>query len=140
MLNVDKKICLVIIRNLISNALIFSKAEGMVKVMISEVKQYEEFAGKKMIEDGLVLSVSDSGIGIPDNEQDKVFSKLFKASNAKDSEVSTGSGLGLHMVQLIINNVGGELWFTSQKGAGSTFYVTFPKFGMARKDGKTSLD
>lgn len=138
-LQADKQMCLVILRNLISNAILFSKEEGVVHVDVREVKQHEEYGYKKLTDDSLVVAISDSGIGIPEADKEKIFSKLFKASNASNDE-SKGAGLGLYIVQLILSKIGGEVWFNSTKDVGSTFYVAFPKSGMPKKEGHTTLD
>lgn len=135
----DKQMCLVILRNLVSNTIFFSKEDGTVHIAISEKKQGEECGSKNLSSDCLVLAISDSGIGIPDEDKDKIFSKLFKASNSTNEE-SKGSGLGLYITQLILSKTGGDIWFTSTKDVGSTFYVAFPKQGMLKKEGRTTLD
>ncbi|MCF7843264.1 HAMP domain-containing histidine kinase [Candidatus Gracilibacteria bacterium] len=138
-LQLDKQICLVIIRNLISNAVIYSKEDSAIRVDIREKKQGEEYGSKILSDDSLVLAVFDSGIGIPQEEQGKVFSKLFKASNVTNEE-SKGAGLGLYIVETILSKIGGSIWFTSVKGQGSTFCVAFPKHGMPKKEGRTMLE
>lgn len=138
-LQADKQICLVLLRNIISNAIFFSKENGIVQITVREMKQGEEYGSKKLLDDSLVLSVADSGIGIPDSDKDKVFSKFFKASNVNADE-SKGSGLSLYITQLILSKIGGEIWFTSTQNVGSTFYLSFPKCGMPRKEGRTTLD
>ncbi len=135
----DKQMCVVILRNLISNAILFSKEEGKVLVSIHEVKQGDECGGEKILEDSLLFSVTDSGIGIPEKDKEKIFSKLYKGSNVAGEE-SKGAGLGLYMTELIVSNVGGAVWFTSTENVGSTFYVTFPKQGMQKKEGTPTLD
>lgn len=139
-ISVDKQICLVLMRNLISNAIIFSKEEGLININIKEFKQGEECEGKNLKDDCLVFSMSDNGIGIPEEDKDKIFSKLFKASNVANNDESKGAGLNLYITKEIVNKVGGDIWCTSTKDVGSTFYVTFPKHGMQRKEGRTTLD
>ena len=138
-LMLDKQICLVIIRALISNAVLFSKEESIVNVRICEMKQGEVCGSKTITDTSLVLSVTDNGIGIPDNEKNQVFSKFFKASNALDNE-GKGAGLSLYIVKLILEKTGGDIWFNSLLNTGSTFYVAFPKAGMQRREGRTTLD
>lgn len=136
---VDKQICLVIVRTLITNAILFSKDESIVKVEICEKNQGEEYGSKTLAEDSLVVSVADFGIGIPEADKAQIFSKFFKASNAINED-SKGAGLGLYIITLILNTTGGDIWFTSEQGIGSTFYVAFPKKGMLGKEGRTTLD
>lgn len=72
------------------------------------------------------LSIKDQGIGIPTLEQDGVFKKFFRASNARNLHFS-GTGLGLYFSKLIIDHHGGKIWFDSTEGRGTTFFVSLPK-------------
>lgn len=136
---VDKQIALVILRSLISNAILFSKNEGQISISIKDLQQGEECGSRKLVDDSLVFSVTDAGVGIPSKDQENIFSKFFKASNAINED-SKGAGLGLYIVQLILSKTGGDVWFVSEENVGSTFYVAFPKSGMTRKEGRTTLD
>ncbi len=139
-ISLDKQICLVIFRNILSNAVLFSKENGTVHVSLKEVKQGEECGTNILQNDSLVVAVADSGIGIPEEDKQHIFSGFFyKASNAGDNN-NAGVGLGLYITKLILEKTGGEIWFTSTKDVGSTFYVAFPKSGMHKKEGKTVLD
>lgn len=83
--------------------------------------------------------VSDSGMGIPNSEKEKIFSKLFRAENARQSETE-GTGLGLYIIKSIIDQSGGEVWFDSEEGKGTKFYISFPISGMKKKEGFKNLD
>jgi signal transduction histidine kinase len=72
-----------------------------------------------------VITVSDTGIGIPEEEQEKVFTKIFRATNAK-SEVPDGTGLGLYIVREAIRVMGGDVVFVSKQNSGTTFTITLP--------------
>jgi signal transduction histidine kinase len=65
------------------------------------------------------LSVQDTGKGIAAGERDKVFTPYF---TTKD----TGTGLGLPIVERIVNDHGGTIWINSAEGAGTTFFIDFP--------------
>jgi signal transduction histidine kinase len=69
--------------------------------------------------------VKDTGWGIPQSQQAKVFTKLFRADNVLNSEVIS-VGLGLHLVKLMVTGLGGKIWFESKENQGSTFYVELP--------------
>jgi two-component system, OmpR family, phosphate regulon sensor histidine kinase PhoR len=138
-LPLDKQIAFVLMRSLISNAIIFSKEGSEIKITLKEAKQHEMVSGLEIPEDSLVVSVQDSGIGIPKSEQEKIFSKLFKASNARSYD-ENGSGLSLYIVRSILSKTGGASWFTSLENVGTTFYIAFPKAGMSKKSGKVNLD
>lgn len=100
-----------IIRNLLSNALKFSHSGGMVHI------------DAKAVEDGqIVISISDSGVGIAPDRQKKIFSggheSLLGTWNEK------GTGIGLLLSQEYIAENGGKLWLESEEGKGTTFYFS----------------
>ena len=70
-------------------------------------------------------SVRDSGIGIPAASQSKLFEKFYRAENVLALETE-GTGLGLYLVRLIMEQLEGRVWCTSEEGAGSTFVFTLP--------------
>lgn len=101
--------------NLIDNAVKYTK-EGQVRVELS----------KK--EDRIIIAVSDSGIGIPQADQPKIFEKFARAKNAAEL-YTDGSGLGLFIVKAIIEaHEGGKIWFESEENKGTTFYVSLPAY------------
>jgi len=102
-----------VFNNLISNAAKYSNQGGTVEL------KYEKKG------DRLVISVRDEGLGIPKDQQDKIFSKLFRANNAISSEIE-GTGLGLYIVKYIIDSHKGKIWFESEEGKGTTFFVELP--------------
>lgn len=75
-----------------------------------------------------VFSVKDSGIGIPLEEQKKVFERFYRASNAKALKPD-GTGLGLYIADLLARKLGGKVTFESEEGKGSIFYLHIPKIG-----------
>ena len=101
------------IENILSNAIKYTTENGNVTIIIAKVKNKVRIA------------ISDTGIGIPENQQKNMFSKFFRAENAilKDPE---GSGLGLSVVKSFIEEVGGEITFKSVEGKGTTFFITLP--------------
>ena len=99
--------------NLIENALNYTPDGGSVTV-------------KARGDDGqLIISVSDTGIGIPLADQPYVFDKFYRAANARDD--FTGTGLGLSIVKSIVENHNGRIWVDSKPGAGATFTVVLPQ-------------
>jgi two-component system, sensor histidine kinase and response regulator len=102
-----------VLRNLLSNALKYTKKGGQV-VVSSELKD-------KVI----VISVKDSGIGIPPELAGKIFSiKEVVSRKGTDGEASTG--LGLILCKSFIEKNNGNLWFDTTEGKGTTFYVSLP--------------
>jgi PAS domain S-box-containing protein len=99
--------------NLISNAIKYTPENGHV-----HIHSHTE-AGHR------VISVSDTGMGIPPDEQEHIFSKIFRASNAK-AEVAEGTGLGLYIAREAVRVMGGEVTFVSTVGEGTTFTVLLP--------------
>ncbi len=99
--------------NLVENAIKFSPSNGQVEVRVRA-------------EDGnLVFQVADSGVGIAEELQPRVFDRFYRA-NQKGTEHVTGSGLGLSLVKTIVENHRGKVTLTSQVGVGTTFTVTVP--------------
>lgn len=124
--NVDPKLFLIILQNLLSNSVKYTETGGRITLTIKENKG------------NLLITVADSGIGIPANQQGQIFDKLSRADNAKKIDPD-GSGLGLYIVKEIIAYAGGKVWFKSTQGKGSTFFVSLPLSGMHQKIGSKSL-
>lgn len=83
--------------------------------------------------DDYVLSVSDSGIGIPIEDQPRIFEKFFRATDATRL-ITEGTGIGLYISKMIVEVSGGKIWFESKgKDQGSTFFVSFPVTGTGKK-------
>jgi PAS domain S-box-containing protein len=104
-----------VLANLIGNAIKYSPQGGPVIV-----KLWEEG------EAGMVgISIADRGIGIPDTQQAQIFGRFMRADNAVAWGIS-GTGLGLYICRELVQRHGGQLWFESHEGAGSTFFLTLP--------------
>ncbi len=102
-----------VLQNLIDNAIKYTKEAGVVDVTVG-------------LEGGDIhFSVKDNGIGIPQDEQDKIFARFFRAKNATHT-VTEGSGLGLFIAQSVVKRHGGKIWFESTENVGTTFHVTLP--------------
>lgn len=103
-----------VIMNFTDNALYYTPEGGKVKVAIRETPTAIEF------------TVTDNGIGVPRELQHKLFSKFYRADNAKQARPD-GTGLGLFMAKKVIVAQGGAVIFKSKVGLGSTFGFSFPK-------------
>jgi len=101
------------IQNLLENAIRYTKPGGEMKISL------------KYLGDKIEFSVSDTGVGIPEDQRARVFSKFFRGSNVIRLETE-GSGLGLFITKNIIEAHGGRIWFESKEGEGTTFYFTLP--------------
>jgi signal transduction histidine kinase len=101
--------------NLLSNAIKYTPEKGTITVRLSAAP------GGQFI----LVAVQDTGIGIAQEDQDKIFRSFFRASNVHLSGES-GTGLGLNVAKSLTELQGGRLWFESELNKGSTFYATFP--------------
>lgn len=109
--NLDKKLLKLILFNLISNASKYADEDTEIVCDVSINKNK------------LIISITDKGIGIPEEEQIHLFDRFFRASNATAIK---GTGLGLHIVKRYAELMGGEITFESHLSKGSTFSVSFP--------------
>jgi signal transduction histidine kinase len=100
--------------NLLGNAIKFSPDGGRIVVTVEDAGQMVQ------------ASVSDQGIGIPKDQQDKVFERFYQVNGSARRRFS-GVGLGLAIVKRIVETHGGQVWVESKPRKGSTFYFTIPK-------------
>ncbi|EFH3783067.1 TPA: aerobic respiration two-component sensor histidine kinase ArcB [Escherichia coli] len=101
-----------ILWNLISNAVKFTQ-QGQVTVRV----RYDEG-------DMLHFEVEDSGIGIPQDELDKIFAMYYQVKDSHGGKPATGTGIGLVVSRRLAKNMGGDITVTSEQGKGSTFTLT----------------
>jgi two-component system aerobic respiration control sensor histidine kinase ArcB len=102
-----------ILWNLISNAVKFTPQGGNVNVRV----RYDEG-------DILHFEVEDSGIGIPEAEQDKIFAMYYQVKDSQGGKPATGTGIGLAVSRRLARNMGGDICVTSLPGKGATFTLT----------------
>ncbi|PKM53223.1 MAG: two-component sensor histidine kinase, partial [Firmicutes bacterium HGW-Firmicutes-5] len=103
-----------VIINLVSNAVKYTPEHGIIKIFISEDKQFVR------------LSVSDNGIGIPEDELPYVFERFYRADKSRN-RMTGGSGIGLAIVKSIVTAHGGMVEAESHLNEGSRFVVKLPK-------------
>jgi len=113
LLNVDGEKFSQAYNNLINNAIKYSKTDGQIEI------------GCEHKEKSIVFMIKDHGIGIPQDQQNKIFSKFFRADNASSQETD-GTGLGLYIAKSIIEAHDGKIWFESKEKIGTTFYFELP--------------
>ena len=111
--NIKKEAIKTVVNNLIDNAVTYTPEKGKIHIQITQEKNNRQR-----------FVITDTGIGIPEKEQKKVFDKFFRASNAIEQK-NVGSGLGLYIVKKIIEGYGGKIWFESSN-KGSKFMFEIP--------------
>ena len=102
-----------VIQNLLDNAIKYTPPKGKIEIDILTKKGEVEF------------KIKDSGIGIPENQQNKIFARFSRAVNVIKTK-EAGSGLGLSIAKEIIEKYGGKIWFQSKENEGSTFFFSLP--------------
>jgi signal transduction histidine kinase len=115
-----------VIMNLVDNAIHYSQPPnggGNVSVRL-------DLAG-----DSVEFKVIDNGIGVPKDQQEKLFTKMFRAKNAKEVRPD-GTGLGLYLVKRVVEDQGGRIIFESKPGKGSTFGFIMPIHNSIKVDEK----
>ena len=113
-IDIDSEKISLVVQNLINNAISYTKS-GSIKISFKFEKEKKWF----------LFSVQDSGIGIPEVQQKRIFTRFFRAISAVRAETE-GTGLGLFIAKNIIEAHGGKIWFESKENKGSTFYFTIP--------------
>ena len=114
-----------VIMNFIDNAIYYTPSGGTIDVRLIELPSSIEFR------------VTDSGIGVPKSEQPHLFTKFYRAGNARKARPD-GTGLGLFMAKKVIVAEGGAILFDTIEGKGSTFGFIFPKSKMVTADSAAS--
>jgi len=114
MLEVDSEKIQQVFHNFISNAIKYSAEGGKV------------FVGCYDEGDQYIFYVKDEGVGIPKDQQARIFEKFFRASNVLLTEAE-GTGLGLYIAKSIVEGHGGKIWFESVEKKGTAFFMSLPK-------------
>lgn len=113
-ISTDRLIVKEVLTNLVTNAIKYTPDGGKITVTVNLRKR------------NVLMRVNDTGWGIPKLSQDQVFSKFFRGHNVVKRE-TTGTGLGLYLVKGLVEALDGRIWFKSQEGIGTDFYVELPR-------------
>lgn len=111
-----------VVENLLSNAIKYTNRGGHVEIKAAAL---EERDADGRVVSAIKITVEDNGIGIPKDQQDHIFTRFYRARNAVKEEYE-GTGLGLFIVRQLVELGGGKIWFESEEGSGSSFFVTIP--------------
>jgi signal transduction histidine kinase len=104
-----------VLSNLLGNAIKYSPAGGAIEITLQEDGETKT----------ALLSVRDAGIGIPTDQQARIFGRFERADNARAHGIG-GTGLGLYLCREIVERHEGRIWFESVEGEGSTFFIALP--------------
>ena len=115
-----------ILANLVDNAIKFSPAGGKVVVAARANGEVAE------------VRVDDEGIGIPEEEQRRIFTKFYRGEAMTRDPSTTGTGLGLFIAHGLVSAMGGRMWVDSREGAGSSFAFELPLARQAALSGRES--
>ena len=119
----DRRRLTEVLQNLLDNAIQYTPAGG--QIMVSAERH-----------DGdVVFTVSDTGIGIPQADQPRIFERFYRVDVARSREVG-GTGLGLSIAKHLMEAHGGRLWVESEVGQGSQFHFSVPIFDSERLSGR----
>jgi len=108
-INSDPNLLRIVIQNIFSNAIKYTPDGGLITVLFEESR------------DSKKITITDTGLGIPKDDQEMIFTKLFRASNVQN--VKSSAGLGLYLIKSIMESLGGFIDFVSEEGKGSAFTI-----------------
>jgi PAS domain S-box-containing protein len=112
----DPTLLRIVLQNLLSNAVKYSVKNSKKTIVIEVVEK----------KSGVSITVRDEGVGIPADEQKRIFQKFFRAKNVRKMDTD-GNGLGLYITRTIVDRLGGSIVFNSTENKGTVFTVTLPK-------------
>ena len=107
-LKIDKERVITVLKNLIENGILYNENSPIIEVDVKE------------LEDRYIFTVTDNGIGIPIDEQYKIFDRFYRMDKARTSNLG-GTGLGLAIVKSIVEQCGGKITVKSAEKSGTVF-------------------
>jgi signal transduction histidine kinase len=111
-LMLDPELLGIVFQNIISNAVKYTPESGKIDIEIRRQNSH------------ILVKIADNGYGIPESQQKKIFTKLFRADNVRKRDME-GTGLGMYIARSVVKKSGGKIWFESKENKGTTFYITF---------------
>jgi len=128
--NIDRRKTEQLMTNLLGNAMKYSPQGGEIEVSARQVRdedELEEALGDPSlaVPPCLIVSIIDSGIGIPEEDLNKIFHKFYRVDN-RLTRTTSGAGLGLYICKIIVEAHGGHIWAESKSGEGSAFHFSIP--------------
>jgi len=126
LLKLDEDKIYQLILNLLDNAIKYTHDQGSIQVHADEIPALE-VQGETFVASFAQVSVKDTGIGIADQDRDKIFEEFYRTSGASKMR-EAGTGLGLSICRGIVQAHGGRIWAESQLGHGSKFIFTLPNY------------
>jgi len=121
----DRRRLAEVLQNLLDNAVQYTMSRGKI-VISAEARDFE-----------VVITVSDTGIGIPKADQPRIFERFYRVDAARSREAG-GTGLGLSIAKHLVEVHGGRLWVDSELGKGSEFHFSIPRFDSDRSAERSS--
>jgi signal transduction histidine kinase len=115
--NVDPRRIEQVFSNLLNNAIKYSPQGGPITITLDEDEDRRN----------AFFTIEDQGIGIPENQRGRIFSRFMRADNTQMYDIK-GTGLGLYLCRELVERHEGRIWFKSVEGQGSTFYVSLPLY------------
>ncbi len=111
--NIDKEKMELVVQNLLENAVKYTPEGGEINISLEKDKN------------DIVFKIKDTGVGIPEVQKERIFTKFFRGDNVIRMETE-GSGLGLYTTKNIVDAHNGKIWFDSEEGKGTTFVFSIP--------------
>ncbi|WP_455388884.1 two-component system histidine kinase PnpS [Petrachloros mirabilis] len=123
LVNGDQERLVQVLANLVDNAIKYTPEGGQITVTARRIPIAENRTEPQ--QDGIELSVTDTGIGIPEQDRPRVFERFYRVDKARSRELG-GTGLGLAIVKHIVEGHGGQVWVEGNRPTGSRFVVWLP--------------
>ena len=110
-----------VLTNLVSNAYKYTRANGRITIRAEVIQYQNDHRAQPMVQ----VAVADTGLGIKEDDQPKIFSKFMRADD-DEALKAPGTGLGLNITKSLVEMHGGHIWFESRYREGTTFYFALP--------------